>query len=93
MALHVFVCVLLIVAVLMQSSKSGDISSTLGGGTGSNEMFGPSAPANVMNKITTVLATCFLLLSLTLAIMSKGSGSDSLLQNINSQQAPISGQE
>ncbi len=78
LSLHVFVCFLLIIAVLIQGGKGTDLGSALGGGSG--EMFGPKAPANVMNKITTVIATCFLTLSLILAIMS-GLGSQSIMRN------------
>ena len=55
----------------------------------SGEMFGPKAPASIMNKITTVIAAAFLVLSLILAIMS-GLGNDSVMRkaNILSQQLP-----
>jgi len=92
LALYVFVCILLIIAVLMQSGKGGDISSALGGGIG-GEMFGPGAPANIMNKITTTIAACFLFLSLVLALMSSHRTSDSILRNFPVQQPPISGSE
>lgn len=71
LALFVFVCVLLILAVLLQNSKSSDIGSALGGGSGmSSDMFGPKAPSNIMSKITTVIAAAFLILSFILALMS-----------------------
>ncbi|MDR0453354.1 MAG: preprotein translocase subunit SecG [Deferribacteraceae bacterium] len=92
LALYVFVCILLIIAVLMQSGKSSDISSALGGGI-SNDMFGPGAPANVMNKITTGIAVCFLCLSLILALMSNNRATDSILRNFPIQQPPVSGSE
>ena len=52
-------------------------------------MFGPKAPASIMNKITTVIAAAFLVLSLVLAIMS-GLGNDSVMRkaNVISQQIP-----
>ena len=52
-------------------------------------MFGPKAPASIMNKITTVIAAAFLVLSLILAIMS-GLGNDSVMRkaNVLSQQLP-----
>lgn len=68
LALHVFVCILLIIAVLLQNSKSSDLGAALGGGSG--EMFGPKAPSTIMNKITTVIAAAFLILSLVLAVLS-----------------------
>lgn len=79
LALHIFVCFLLIISVLLQNGKGSDLGSALGGGSG--EMFGPKAPANVMNKITTVIAACFLVLSLTLAILS-GLGTDSIMKRV-----------
>lgn len=79
LALHIFVCFLLIIAVLLQNGKGSDLGSALGGGSG--EMFGPKAPANVMNKITTVIAACFIVLSLTLAILSS-KGSESIMKRI-----------
>ena len=80
LALHVFVCVLLIVAVLMQSGKGSDIGSALGGGI-SRDSFGPGAPANIMNKITTAIAACFLILSLVLALMATNRAPDSILRD------------
>ena len=87
LALYVFVCILLIIAVLLQNSKGSDLGAALGGGSG--EMFGPKAPASIMNKITTVIAAAFLVLSLILAIMS-GLGNDSVMRkaNVHSQQLP-----
>ena len=81
LALYVFVCILLIIAVLLQNSKGSDLGAALGGGSG--EMFGPKAPASIMNKITTVIAAAFL------AIMS-GLGNDSVMRkaNVLSQQLP-----
>lgn len=80
LALHIFVCFLLIIAVLIQNSKGSDLGAALGGGSG--EMFGPKAPANIMNKITTVIAACFLVLSLILAVLSS-SGQKSIMRNVN----------
>lgn len=97
LALHIFVCFLLIIAVLLQNGKGSDLGAALGGGSG--EMFGPKAPANVMNKITTVIAACFVVLSLTLAILS-GKGSESIMKRIpvdtptaTEQVAPATGSE
>lgn len=86
LSLHVFVCIILIIAVLLQNSKGSDLGAALGGGSG--EMFGPKAPANIMNKITTVIAACFLILSLILAVMS-GLGSHSVMRKINLMQDSI----
>lgn len=89
LALHIFVCFLLIIAVLLQNGKGSDLGAALGGGSG--EMFGPKAPANMMNKITTVIAACFLMLSLVLAVLS-GLGSGSIMRNVPVS-APIETQQ
>ena len=87
LALHIFVCFLLIIAVLIQNSKGSDLGAALGGGSG--EMFGPKAPANIMNKITTVIAACFLMLSLTLAVLSSA-GNKSIMRNVTVEDtAPV----
>lgn len=99
LALFVFVCVLLILAVLLQNSKSSDIGSALGGGSGmSSDMFGPKAPSNIMSKITTIIAAAFLILSFVLALMSGlgqqgGSLLDSNLMKAEpAKSAPAAGQ-
>lgn len=77
LALHVFVSILLIIAVLLQNSKGSDLGAALGGGSG--DMFGPKTPSTIMNKITTVIAAAFLVLSLILAVMS-GLGDESVMK-------------
>ncbi|MCD8568434.1 MAG: preprotein translocase subunit SecG [Geovibrio sp.] len=77
---HIFVCMLLIIAVLLQSGKGSELSAALGGGSGS--LFGPGAPANIMNKITSVIAITFMITSLGLAVMSKERSSGSITDRI-----------
>lgn len=91
LALHIFVCVLLIIAVLLQPSKGSDLSSALGGGSGSG--FGPSTPANMVNKITTVIAACFLILSFALALLSSSKTESSLLKDYKTAPAAEASQE
>jgi preprotein translocase subunit SecG len=90
LALHIFLCILLIVAVLIQSGKGGDIGSALGGGSASNEGFGPGAPANIMNKITTGIAACFLILSLVLALLANNRTPSSIMQGYS--EPPVQGE-
>ncbi|BAI79642.1 preprotein translocase subunit G [Deferribacter desulfuricans SSM1] len=79
-AIHVFVSILLILAVLLQSGKESDLGSAFGGG--SSDSFGPATPANIMNKITTILVIVFFFTSITLTIMSKNRTGESILNNI-----------
>ena len=72
---HVVVCIILILAVLLQSGKAADLAGAFGG-TGSQTEFGTRGSATVLSKVTTVSAIVFMLTSLGLYIMSaKGTSS------------------
>lgn len=81
---HVFVCLFLIVVVLLQSGKSGDIAAAFGG-QGSQTAFGPRGAATVLTKATTWCAIIFMVTSITLSVAaSRKSGPASVLQNYKS---------
>jgi len=83
---HIFVCAFLIIVVLLQSGKSGDIAAAFGG-QGSQTAFGPRGAATVLSKATTWSAIIFMLTSITLSIMaSRHVGPRSILGS--SQSAP-----
>jgi preprotein translocase subunit SecG len=88
LAIHIFVCFLLITAILIQPGKGSDISSALGGGVAS-DIFGPGAPANIMNKITTVLVIIFMITSISLTILSKSPYESSVIKNMERATTPI----
>lgn len=84
-AVHIIVCFFIIVVVLLQSGKSGDISAAFGG-QGSQTAFGPRGAASALSKATTWSAVAFMLTSITLSVYaSKHSGPSSVLQGIKSQ--------
>jgi len=84
-AVHILVCFFIIVVVLLQSGKSGDISAAFGG-QGSQTAFGPRGAASALSKATTWSAVLFLVTSITLSIYATGhTGSKSVLQGIKSQ--------
>jgi len=89
LAIHLFVCFLLIVAVLMQSGKGSSLGSAFGGGT--SDVFGPGTPANIMNKVTTVIAILFMVTSLTLAVLSTQKTTNSVIENFQqpAKTAPV----
>ncbi len=71
---HIIVCVILVLVVLLQSGKAGDLSTAFGG-AGSQTAFGTRSAATLLTKATTVAAVLFMVTSLGLAIMSiRGSG-------------------
>jgi len=67
--LHVIVCVILVLVVLLQSSKGADLAGAFGGG-GSQTAFGSRGPASFLSKMTTIAAVVFMLTSISLSMMS-----------------------
>src|SRR5262245_45919227 len=70
---HVFVCLFLIIVVLLQSGKSGDIAAAFGG-QGSQTAFGPRGAATALSKATTWSAIIFMVTSIVLSVMASRSG-------------------
>src|ERR1700752_3453841 len=84
-AIHILVCFFIIVVVLLQSGKSGDISAAFGG-QGSQTAFGPRGAASALSKATTWSAVAFMVTSITLSVYaSRRGGPSSVLQGLKSQ--------
>jgi preprotein translocase subunit SecG len=66
--LHIIVSLFLIGVVLLQQGKSADLAGAFGG-QGSQTAFGPRGAANLLTKLTTWSAVCFMLTSIGLTIM------------------------
>ncbi|MFC1564451.1 preprotein translocase subunit SecG [candidate division KSB1 bacterium] len=59
--IHIVVCILIIISILMQSSKGGGLSGAFGGaGAGMNAAFGGRGAGNFLTKATTTLAIIFM---------------------------------
>jgi preprotein translocase subunit SecG len=83
--IHILVCFFIIIVVLLQSGKSGDISAAFGG-QGSQTAFGPRGAASALSKATTWSAIAFMITSITLSVYaSHRGGSGSVLQGLKSQ--------
>ena len=67
--LHIVVCVTLILTVLLQSGKAGDLAGAFGG-AGSQSVFGPRGAASILSKLTTISAVLFMITSMGLWILS-----------------------
>src|SRR5205807_5360877 len=73
--LYVLVCFVLLLVILLQQGKGGDMASAFGGGS-SQTAFGARGGATVLTKATTVLAVLFMVAALALSIMGqRGPGS------------------
>jgi preprotein translocase subunit SecG len=75
------VAIILVLAVLLQSSKGADLAGAFGG-MGSQTAFGPRGTATFLSKATVALAVIFMLTSISLAILGnqlRGTGGPSVL--------------
>jgi preprotein translocase subunit SecG len=65
--LYVITCGLLIITILLQQGKGGDIASAFGGGS-SQAVFGARSGATLLTRATSVLAALFVIFALTLTV-------------------------
>jgi preprotein translocase subunit SecG len=79
-AIHVFVCIALIMIVLLQTGKGADMGAAFGGG-GSQTLFGSTGASTFLSKMTTAAAIIFMLTSLVLAYMSSNRQPESIMTN------------
>ncbi len=71
-AVHIIVCLSLVVSVLLQSGKGGGLAGAFGGqGGGGQAIFGGRGAATFLSKTTTVLGVLFLLTALLIAMVPK----------------------
>ncbi len=77
---HVVVCLILIIAVLLQSGKAGDLAGAFGG-AGTQSVFGPRGAATILSKVTTISAILFMVTSMGLWILSSKGTSRSVVRS------------
>ena len=77
--IHVFVCLVLILIVLLQSGKGADLAGAFGGG-GSQTAFGARGTATFLSKLTTGAAVVFMLTSFSLSIFTARDRKSSIMQ-------------
>ena len=75
---HVLCTLFLILVILLQTGKGAAMGSGLGAGS-SQTMFGSSGAGNFLTKMTTAIATLFMITSLTFGIMSTKEKSRSVM--------------
>jgi preprotein translocase subunit SecG len=87
-ALHVIICVLLVVTVLLQFGKGAEMGAVMGGGA-SQAVFSSSAKGNFMTKLTSLLAIAFMVNSIILTTMKSRAAKNSLFDNEAPVAAPL----
>ena len=85
--IHILVCLFIIIVVLLQSGKSGDISAAFGG-QGSQTAFGPRGAATFLSRATTWCAIVFMMTSLTLSVKRSPVGASSTGSILEQTQKP-----
>jgi preprotein translocase subunit SecG len=76
--IHVSTCALLIVSVLLQSSKGGGLAGAFGGQS-TQAVFGGRGAGTFLSRATTVLAIIFMLTSLAMTLQGGGRSRKSAL--------------
>ena len=92
LTIHILIALGLVGSVLLQRSEGGGLGIGGGGGGGGGFMTARGT-ANLMTRVTAVLAACFFATSIILAIMA-GAGTESVSivdEVINEMPAPASG--
>lgn len=67
-AVHILVCITLVIVVLLQQGKGADVGAVFGGS--SSTVFGSSGAGNLLTKVTWACAAVFFATSITLAYAS-----------------------
>ena len=86
--LYVLVCLVLLLVVLLQQGRAGDIASAFGGSS-SQTAFGARSGATLLSRVTAVCAVLFMLGAMGLAIVGQR-GPGSVLSGVKLPSAPIS---
>jgi preprotein translocase subunit SecG len=68
LTIYVLVCLVLMLVVLLQQGKGGDIANAFGGGS-SQAAFGARAGATVLSRATTICAVLFVVGAVLLGIL------------------------
>ena len=75
-AIYVIVCLVLMLVILLQQGKGGDIANAFGGGGSQGAAFGARSGATVLSRATTIAAVLFIIGALALGIIGqRGPGS------------------
>jgi len=88
--IYILVCLFLVMVVLLQQGKGADLAGAFGGG-GSQASFGPRSATNIMHRMTTISFVLFVVLSMTLAILS-GKARKSVMESVP-EAAPVTAVE
>lgn len=85
-AIHVSVCIALIMIVLLQRGKGADMGAAFGGS--SQTVFGSGGATSFLHKVTTIAAIIFMLTSLGLSFFFGRGGPTSIMEGVPRTEVP-----
>ena len=86
LVIHLLIALALIVVVLLQRSEGGGLGIGGGGGGGMSGFMTGRGAANVLTRVTAVLAACFMATSILLTLLAGGGGPQSIVDEIPESQ-------
>jgi preprotein translocase subunit SecG len=81
LAIHVVVCIFLVIVVLLQSGKGADVAATFS--MSSQTAFGPRGAATALSRATSIAVVVFMLTSITLTIHATKRSGGSVLDQLS----------
>jgi len=93
-AIHIIVCIFLVLVVLLQSGKGADLAGAFGGGA-TQTAFGSRGPASFLTRMTTVVAIIFMITSIGLSMMGgrRAAEDKSILETSGRASSPVQEQK
>ena len=82
LTIHLMIALALVVVVLLQRSEGGGLG--IGGGGGMGSFMSARGTANLLTRVTAILAACFFATSILLAILAGNTGTSSFLDRPSS---------
>ena len=88
LAIHVMVAIALVLVILIQRSEGGGLGIGGGGGGGMGGFMSARGTASLLTRATGILAACFFVTSLSLAIIADSGRRGSIADEIKIDGAP-----
>ena len=85
LVLNIILAIILVIVILLQKSEGG----ALGIGASQESFISSRSAGNLLTKVTAILATLFIITSISLTIMAqKGISTSSVLERVEEKQDP-----
>ena len=89
LTVHLMIALALVIVILLQRSEGGGLGIGGGGsGGGMGSFMSARGTANLLTRLTAILATCFVITSLTLAILAGNRVPGSIVDTVPEVETP-----